>query len=71
MNSILEQALRLPESSRRQLVDDLNESLQDKSNDDLTSEQLKLIDQRIEDLNVDPNKAVTWNKVRDKWRKLS
>lgn len=66
MSVLLEQALKLPISERRQLADDIYESL-DASPEavSLTSEQRAELLRRLEDYEQNPGGGRSWKDMRD------
>lgn len=72
MNTILEQALRLPIPERRKLADDLYDSIVSGSEGfSLSQEQRSEIDRRLADLREHPDKALSWDDVREHLRKIA
>ncbi|MBS1768466.1 MAG: addiction module protein [Acidobacteria bacterium] len=72
MNTILEQALRLPMPERRKLADDLYDSIVSGSDGfSLSQEQRSEIDRRLADLREHPDKALPWGDVRERLRKVA
>ena len=66
--TLLAEILRLPEDERRELVDEIRESLPPHADDDddefsLTPEQEAEIDRRIEEHEKDPSRAIPWEEV--------
>ena len=72
MNQLLEQALKLPVAERRKLADDIYDStLPEPIEFSLTDEQKAEIDRRLEDLRKHPEKAIPWEEVRERLRKIA
>ena len=72
MNTILEQALRLPIPERRKLADDLYDSIVSGSDAfSLSQDQRTEIDRRLADLREHPEKALSWDDVRERLRKIA
>lgn len=64
MNTLFEEALKLPEAERRQFADDLYESL-DATQDEfyLSPEQEAELERRIENHRLHPEAGIPWEKV--------
>jgi len=72
MNTILEQALMLPVPERKQLADDLYDSIVSGSEGfSLNQDQRTEIDRRLADLREYPEKALSWDTVRERLRKIA
>lgn len=72
MNTLLEQALRLPIPERRKLADDIYDSNgSEEETFHLTDEQKAELDRRMEDFRRDPDSSIPWETVREKLRKIA
>ena len=72
MNTLLEQALRLPIPERRKLADDIYDSIG--SEDEafhLTDEQKAELERRMEDFRRDPDSSIPWETVRENLRQIA
>lgn len=66
MNTLLEQALRLPIPERRKLADEIYSSIDTEGDDlHLTDEQKAELDRRMEDYEKNPGGNLSWEEVRD------
>jgi putative addiction module component (TIGR02574 family) len=69
MSVLLEQALKLPVDERRQLADDIYESLNGSLDAVyLTPEQEAELDRRIEYNRLHPDEVIPWEDVRERLR---
>jgi putative addiction module component (TIGR02574 family) len=67
MSVLLEQALKLPVDERRQLADDIYESIETSADAvSLTPEQMAELERRIEDSRLHPDDFYTWEEVRER-----
>ncbi|MEZ5423470.1 MAG: addiction module protein [Pyrinomonadaceae bacterium] len=72
MSTILEQALKLPLPERRKLADDLYDSIVSGADDfRLSREQKTEIDRRVADLRDHAEKALPWEAVRERLRRIA
>lgn len=72
MNTILEQALKLPLPERRKLADELYDSIVSGADDFRLSQKQKAeIDRRVTDLRANAEKALPWEAVRERLRKIA
>lgn len=72
MNTLLEQVLKLPPAERRRLADDIYDSIFPGPDDlSLTDEQKTEIDRRLADYRENPGKALAWEDVRERLRKIA
>jgi putative addiction module component (TIGR02574 family) len=66
MNTLLEQALRLPVAERRKLADEIYDSIEAEDQHlHLTDEQKAELERRMEDYEKDPGGNLSWEEVRD------
>ncbi len=69
MSVLLEQALKLPVDERRQLAEDIYESLNGSLDAVyLTPEQEAELDRRIEYNRLHPDEVIPWEEVRERLR---
>jgi putative addiction module component (TIGR02574 family) len=72
MSQLLEQALKLSAAERRKLADDIYDSIVSAPDDlELTDEQKTEIQRRLADYEQHPEKAVAWEDVRERLRKIA
>jgi putative addiction module component (TIGR02574 family) len=70
MGVLLEEALKLPISERIRLADDLYSSVGGSDGTTpLTDAQIAELERRLEDHRKNPEAAIPWDEVRDRWRK--
>jgi putative addiction module component (TIGR02574 family) len=66
--TILAEIMRLTPEERRELSDQLNDTVAQDEDFALAPEQMAEIDRRIEEHKRDPSSAVPWEEVRDRLR---
>jgi putative addiction module component (TIGR02574 family) len=66
--ALMEDLLKLPAAERREIVQELLESLEESEPPPLTSEQMEELDRRLEEHRRDPSTAIPWEEVRDRLR---
>jgi putative addiction module component (TIGR02574 family) len=72
MSVLLEEALKLPLDERRKLADDIYDSIVPGPDDlSLTDEQKTEIDCRLADYRENPDKALAWEDVRERLRRIA
>ncbi len=63
--ALMEDLLKLPEAERREIAQELWESLEESDLPPLTPEQMAEIDRRLEEHERDPSTAIPWEEVRE------
>jgi len=66
--ALMQDLLKLPAAERREIAQELLESLEESDLPPLTPEQLEEIDRRLEEHRRDPSTAIPWEEVRDRLR---
>lgn len=72
MNTILEQSLTLPVPERIKLVEDIWDSIAATPDEvQLSAEQMTEIERRLDDHKKNPQKAIPWEEVKERLRKIA
>ena len=66
--ALMQDLLKLPAAERREIAQELLESLEESDLPPLTPEQMEEIDRRLEEHRRDPITAIPWEEVRDRLR---
>jgi putative addiction module component (TIGR02574 family) len=66
--ALMQDLLKLPAAERREIAQELLESLEESDLPPLTPEQMEEIDRRLEEHRRDPSTAIPWEEVRDRLR---
>ena len=66
--ALMQDLLKLPAAERREIAQELLESLEESDLPPLTPEQMEEIDRRLEEHRRDPSTAIPWEEGRDRLR---
>jgi len=66
--ALMQDLLKLPAAERREIAQELLESLEESDLPPLTPEQMEEMDCRLEEHRRDPSTAMPWEEVRDRLR---